>query len=127
MNDKRKNPRVKVHVLASYECYNDDGEIFDQGLAVILDASIGGLLIETDDFIEANYIKIAFVNHENRLISIVGSVVHSRKNENVKAKSGLCFHGTKSENIKLVSNLIRTHHYGKEASPQARCNTETIQ
>jgi hypothetical protein len=119
MNNKRKYPRVNVYVLASYDCYNDDGEIFDQKLGVILDVSVGGLLIETDDIIEANYVKIVFVNHENKVLSIVGSVVHSRKNADGKAKTGLCFHGTDAENIKLVTNLIRTYHYGNKVSHQA--------
>ena len=113
MNDKRKYPRVKTHVLAYYDCYNDDGELFDQRLGIILDVSIGGMLIETDDIIEANYVKIVFVNHENKILCIVGSVAHSRRTENGKAKTGLCFHGTEGENTKIVTNLIRTHHYGK--------------
>ena len=104
--------------LASYDCYNDDGELFEQRLGAILDVSIGGMLIETDDIVAANYVKIVFVNHENKLLSIVGSVVHSRKTESGKAKTGLCFHGTNAENIKLVTNLIRTYHYRKRFSLQ---------
>ena len=118
MNNKRKYPRVNIHVLTSYDCYNDDGELFKQGLGAILDISIGGMLIETDDIVAANYVKIVFVNHENKLLSIVGSVVHSRKTESGKAKTGLCFHGTNAENIKLVTNLIRTYHYRKKFSLQ---------
>ena len=44
------------------------------------------MLIETDDVIEANYVEIVFVNHEHELMSIVGSIVHSKKFENGKAK-----------------------------------------
>jgi c-di-GMP-binding flagellar brake protein YcgR len=113
MNNRRKYPRVNVYVLVSYDCYNDEEELFDQKLGVILDVSLGGMLIETDDIIEANYVKIVFVNHENKILSIVGSVVHSRKAENGKVKTGLCFHGSDTENIKIVTNLIRTHHYGR--------------
>lgn len=112
MIDKRKHPRVNVYVLASYDCFNDDGERFDQKLGVILDVSIGGMLVESDDIVEANYVEIVFVNHENKMLSIVGSVVHSRKNDNGKVRTGLCFHGTESENVKIVTNLIRTHNYG---------------
>ena len=114
MHDKRKYPRVDIRVLASFDCYNEDGELFYQNLGVILDVSLGGMLIETDDIITANYVEIVFVNYEHRLMSIVGSIVHSRKSENGKAKTGLCFHGADSENVKIATNLIRTYHYGKE-------------
>jgi len=116
MNDKRKYPRVDIRVLASFDCYNEDGELFYQKLGVILDVSIGGMLIETDDIIEANYVEIVFVNYKNKLMSIVGSIVHSRISENGKAKTGICFHGADSENIKIATNLIRTYHYGKRDS-----------
>ena len=122
MNDKRKHPRVNIRVLASCDCYNEDGEIFDQNIGVILDISVGGMLIETDDIIKANYVEVVFVNHENKLMSIVGSIVHSRKSENGKAKTGLCFHGAESENIKIATNLIRTHFHGEKNSRHSNLN-----
>jgi len=116
MNNKRKYPRVDIRVLASFDCYNEDGELFYQKLGVILDISLGGMLIETDDTIEANYVEIVFVNYENKLMSIVGSIVHSRKSENGRAKTGICFHGGDNENVKIATNLIRTNYYGKKNS-----------
>jgi hypothetical protein len=126
MNDKRKHPRVNIRVLASFDCYNEDGELFYQKLGVILDVSLGGILIETDDTIEANYVEIVFVNYKNKLMSIVGSIVNSRKSENGKAKTGLCFHGADSENVKIATNLIRTHYYGKKNSSSQQPKTTDI-
>jgi len=116
MNDKRKYPRVNIRVLGSFDCYNEDGELSYQMLGVILDVSLGGMLIETDEIIKANYVEIIFVNYENKLMSVVGSIVHSRKSENGKARTGLCFHGADSENVKITTNLIRTHYYSKKNS-----------
>ena len=116
MTNQRKHPRVNVRVLASFDCYNEDGEIFNQQIGLILDISLGGMLIETDDTIEANYVEIVFVNHEHELMSIVGSIVHSRKSEDGKAKTGICFHGADSENVKIATNLIRAHYFGNKDS-----------
>jgi c-di-GMP-binding flagellar brake protein YcgR len=124
--NKRKYPRVSIYVLASFDCYDEDGEIFDQKLGVILDISLGGMLIETDDIVKANYVEIVFVNYEHKLMSIVGSIVHSRKSENGKAKTGICFHGGDSENVKIATNLIRTHHYGKKKSSPRQSKTIDI-
>jgi hypothetical protein len=114
--NKRKYPRVNIRILASLDCYNEDGELFYQNLGVILDVSLGGILIETDDTLAANYVEIIFINYEHKLMSIVGSIVHSRRSENGKAKTGICFHGADSENVKIATNLIRTHYYGKKNS-----------
>ena len=124
--NKRKYPRVNIYILASFDCYDEDGEIFDQKLGVILDISLGGMLIETDDIVKANYVEIVFVNYEQKIMSIVGSIVHSRKTENGKAKTGICFHGADSENIKIATNLIRTHYYGKKRSSSQQSKTIDI-
>ena len=122
MNEKRLHPRFSIQVLASYDCYGQDGELIDQNLGVILDISIGGMLIETDDIIKANYVKVVFVNHEQKLMSIVGSIVHSMKSENGRVKTGLCFHGAEGENFKVATNLIRTHYYGKKIHRNSNIN-----
>ena len=124
--NKRKYPRVNIYILASFDCYDEDGELFDQKLGVILDISLGGMLIETDDIVKANYVEIVFVNYEHKLMSIVGSIVHSKKSENGKAKTGICFHGADSENIKIATNLIRTHYYGKKRSSSQQSKTIDI-
>jgi c-di-GMP-binding flagellar brake protein YcgR len=126
MIDKRKYPRINIWVLASFECYNEDGELFDRKLGAILDISLGGMLIETDDIIKANYVEIVFVNDKNKLMSIVGSIVHSRKSENGKAKTGLCFHGAESENIKIATDLIHTNYHGKNNPSSQQSKTKDV-
>lgn len=116
MKDKRKYPRVKIIVPISFDCFDEDGQIVAQRMGVVLDVSQGGLLIESDQIIDANYVKIVFVNYDNKVLSIVGSVVHSRKIDKGKARTGVCFHGRNSERIKFVTDLIRSYHHGKKTS-----------
>ena len=116
MEEKRKYPRIKVNVPVSYDCFDDDEELFEQKLGTILDVSEGGLLIESDSLIDANYVKIVVVGFDNKIYSIVASTVHSRKLEQGIVRTGFCFHGDSSESIKFVSMVIRTHHYSRKAS-----------
>ena len=116
MIDKRKYPRINVSVLVSYDCYNDDGEVFEHGVGVVLDISQGGLLIETNHIIDANFVKVVFVNYDKKTMNTVGSVVHSRKCENGKTRTGICFHDSDNDNIRFVTNLIRTYHYSKKVA-----------
>ena len=101
MNDKRKCPRINIWVPASLECYDDNGELFNRKLGVILDISLGGMLIETDDIIKANYVEVVFVNFKHKLMSIVASIVHSRKSKSGKQKQGFAFMEQKVKTSKL--------------------------
>lgn len=112
MQEKRKFKRVEVNVVSSYESYGDDEEEVEQGIGIIKDISLGGLLIESDIIIDANYIKVRFVNFDNTEKCIVASIVHSRKTEDGKVKTGVCFHSSIDKNKKFVADLIRTHYYG---------------
>lgn len=112
MQERRKYKRVEVSVLFSYESYGDDEEVVEQGIGIIKDISLGGLLIESDTIIDANYIKVRFVNFDNTEKCIVASIVHSKKTEDGKVKTGVCFHSSIDKNTKFVADLIRTHYYG---------------
>ena len=118
MQNQRKYPRINVYVPVSYDCYDDEGEIFERKIGVALDVSLGGILIESYDIVDANYVKVVFVNNDNKLLSIVGSVVHSTKIEKGKARTGFCFHGKDSESIEFITNLIRTYHQDKKFEPK---------
>ena len=119
MKEKRKHPRVKAVVPISYECYDDDGEIVENRMGMVLDVSLGGILMESDAIIDANHVKIVFVNYNNKECSIIGSVVHSRGSKSGKTYTGICFHGGENESNSFVANLIRTYHYRKSRSSQS--------
>ena len=116
IKEKRKYPRISVSVLASYDCYGDDNKIFEQNVGTILDISEGGLLLETDSIIDANYVKLVIVGFDNTLYSIIGSVVHSRKIDRGKARAGICFHGSTKSNKFFLTAVIRANFYSKTAS-----------
>ena len=116
--DQRKYPRVCVSVPIFYECYDEECEIFEQKTGTALDISQGGMLIESDRLMDANYIKIGFVNYQNELIEITASIIWSRQKQDRKVHTGVCFHGSQNESIKFASHLIRTYHYCKQMSAQ---------
>lgn len=111
MKEKREHPRISIRVPVNYECYDDDGELVEQKMGTALNVSQGGILIESETIIDANFVKVVFINCENKDTSIIGSVVHSRKTKTNRGKTGLCFHGGTKESLSFVNNLIRTYHY----------------
>ena len=115
-HERRKHPRIKVKIPISYDCYDEDGEIIEQRMGVALDVSVGGILIETHDIIVANYVKVIFVNRDNKRLSIIGSVVHSKQLKNGKFNTGICFHGNDKENIRFATNIIRAYYHRRNLS-----------
>jgi len=113
MHERRKYKRVQVSVVSSYECYDDDYQMVEQGIGFIQDISLGGLLIESDIILDANFIKVRYVNYDNTEKCIVASIVHSKKFKNGKVRTGVCFHSSIEKNTKFVADMIRTHNYGK--------------
>ena len=116
IEEKRKYPRISVFVSVSYDCYDDDNEIIEQTIGTILDISEGGLLLESDTIVDANYVKLVIVGFDGNMYSIVGSAVHSRKLDSGKARTGICFHGSSKSNLKFLAAVIRTYFYSRKAS-----------
>lgn len=116
LRESRKYPRISVDVSVSYDCYDDNDEIIEQNIGTILDVSEGGVLIETDAIIDANYIRLVIARFDNQLQSITGSAVNSKRLDNGKARTGICFHGSRQSNSSFVTAVIRTFFYNKKAS-----------
>ena len=100
----------------SFDCYSDDDEIIDSYIGTILDVSEGGLLIESDTIIDANYLKLVIVGFDNQLHSIIGSAVNSKRLDSGKARTGICFHGSSQSNTSFIIAVIRTYFYNRKAS-----------
>ena len=72
--------------------------------------------MESDSIIDANYVKLVIAGFDNTLCSIVGSVVHSRKLDSGKVRTGICFHGSSKTNLSFASAVILTHFNTRKAS-----------
>ena len=88
----------------------------EQKIGTILDVSEGGVLLESDAIIDSNYVKLVIVGFDNQLHSIIGSAVNSKRLDNGKAITGICFHGSTQSNTSFVTAVIRTYFYNKKAS-----------
>jgi c-di-GMP-binding flagellar brake protein YcgR len=111
--NRRKYPRVKICNPISYDCVDQDGNLIDQNMAVALDVSQNGILLETPQKIESKTISLLFVDLENELVEILGAVVFSIKKKDMKFKSGINFQGTHDENIHFAKKVIQAYHSQK--------------
>ena len=109
--NRRKYPRLKICNPISYDSVDKEGNLLDQNMAIALDVSQNGILLETHKKIEVKTILLLFVDLENELIEIPGTVVFSIKKKDMKFKSGINFQGTREQNVLFAKKVIQAYHY----------------
>ena len=111
--NRRKYPRIKICNPISYDCVDPEGNLLDQNMAIALDISQNGILLETPQKIESKTISLLFVDLENELIEIPATVVFSIKKKDMKFKSGINFQASREENILFAKKIIQAYHKQK--------------
>jgi hypothetical protein len=111
--NRRKYPRLKICNPISYDCVDPQGNLIDQNMAIALDVSQNGILLETPRKIESKTISLLFVDLENELVEILGAVIFSIRKKDMKFKSGINFQGTPDENIRFAKKVIQAYHSQK--------------
>ena len=82
-------------------------------MGVALDVSQSGILIESFQKVESEYLSIMATNKSNSILEIKGKVAYCRKTQSGKFKTGVMLQGSHDDNIRFVKELIRAYHVGK--------------
>jgi len=109
--NRRKYRRLKIHVPVNYALLDGKGKIESELIGVALDVSLGGLLLESIDFVGNEYIGIGFVYIDKMVIKITCKMAFSRKTDTGLVHTGLSFQGTEAEKLDFVTKIIRTYFY----------------
>jgi len=76
--DRRRCKRVGISSLISYVYMDEEGNEIAGGIAISLNLSLEGLLLEAYLPVESPFILIIFIGLEGQLVEIKGEIVHSR-------------------------------------------------
>ena len=112
--ERRKHPRVKIFNPISYIGYDADKQILEQNLGIAIDISQTGLLIESTQKVESEYLSLVASNQNNELIEVEARVAYCRKMDSGKYHMGMVLQGNYDDNIQFVKELIRAFHYRKK-------------
>ena len=113
--ENRRYPRVKTRNFVSFIEIDKDGQLMSHRTGTAMDTSQGGILLETHDKIESEYINLIATTLNNTLIEIKGKVVYSKEAANGIFKNGISLQGKPDENVEFVSSLIRVYNYRKKS------------
>lgn len=116
--NRRRYPRVRIHVPVTYALLEDPAKTGPEAIGIALDVSLGGLLLESFDFVGTEYVGISFIDVENRVVQIGCKMVYSRKtdlgSDQGLVHTGLSFQGTEPERADFAAKIIRAYFYRRK-------------
>jgi hypothetical protein len=112
--NRRRFARVGVHVPVHYALLGSRGKIESEFIGVALDVSLGGILLESFDFVATEYVGISFIDVDNRLAHIDCKMAYSRKTDSGLVHTGLSFQGSDKEKSDFAAKMIRAYFYRRK-------------
>ena len=113
--ERRKYPRVDTSNLIAYCCLGENDNVLDHCLGRMIDVSPSGVKIETFQEIDSERISLIAVGPDGTEIDIKCRIVHSRKTEEGRYVTGICFAGTELENTRFTLKLISACNHAEPA------------
>lgn len=112
--NRRKYPRVSIHVPVNYALLDEKGKIVSEPIGVALDVSLGGILLESIDFVATEFVAISFIDMENQVAQMKCKMAFSRKTDLGLVRTGLSFEGSEAEKSDFAAKMIRAYFYRRK-------------
>lgn len=112
--NRRKHPRVSIHIPVNYALLDEKGNSVSEPIGVALDVSLGGILLESIDFVATEYVAISFIDMENQVAQMKCKMAFSRKTDLGLVRTGLSFEGSESEKSDFAAKMIRAYFYRRK-------------
>lgn len=112
--NRRKYPRVSVHVPVHYALLGSQGAIESESIGVALDVSLGGILLESFDFVANEYVRISFIDMQNQVAQMKCKMAYSRRTDIGLIHTGLSFQAADSEKSEFAAKMIRAYFYRRK-------------
>ena len=113
-SERREFPRIPIRVAVHYTQLDESGGIESELMGLALDVSLGGLLLESKDFISAENVSVHFVDIENTVRTIGCRMIYSRRVRDGGVHTGLRFQGSNEAKVDFVSHIIRAYFYRRK-------------
>jgi len=105
MIERRKHPRINIHCRVFFECSDAYGQNVSQDMAMALDISEKGMLLETSAPIHASTIKVMVPVKEEDAVEVMGNIIYSIPMPDNRYRTGIIFHESENDMAKLVAAL----------------------
>ena len=105
MIERRKYPRTNIHCRVFFECSDTRDQKVSQDMAMALDISEKGMLLETSAPIHASTIKVMVPVKEKDAVEVMGNIIYSIPMPDNRYRTGIIFHEPGDDVSRLVATL----------------------
>ena len=112
--ERRKYPRVNIYYPISYACLDKNHDVLEQNMAVALNISQNGILIETSNIVLSKWMELISVDFNENIIELKGKIAFCKKVQSGKYRTGISFQGSHEQNVAFAKQLIKAYHYCKK-------------
>ena len=103
--EHRKSKRVEAKHFISYDLLNSKGEIVDRGMALSLDLSREGVLIENRSDFSKDEMVVIHIAVGNDVVHLKGQVRHSEKTDGNGFQIGIHFEDMTDEKADKIASF----------------------
>ena len=103
--DNRKSKRIEAKHFISYDLLNQKGEIVESGMALSLDLSREGVLLENRTGFSENETVIIHIAVGEDVVNLTGQVRHTEQAEESKFQIGIHFKDMTDEKAQKVASF----------------------
>ena len=91
-----------------------------------LNVSHSGILLETENPIEEEYVLLMVVDLDNNLTELEARLIYCRKTQSGMYQAGINFIGTDDEKTMFAVNLIKLYHHSNPKQTTVKEATKRI-
>jgi len=111
--ENRKHKRVATSNPVSYTCLDADDSPIAEGMAVTVNVSQGGALLESSREIQGEYLLLITIDINGNVLQTKAKVVRCEAVGPSKFLTGIQFIGPAEEITRMIKNLILDFHRRK--------------
>ena len=106
MNEQRDHKRTQISHPLVYTAIDGDGNISSQGMALAVDISPNGMMLETREPIHAKAVKIRTTTSQAAIVETTGEIIYSLPHAPKKYRTGLKFNGSGGQRSQFANTLL---------------------
>ena len=106
MNEQRDHKRTQISHPLVYTAIDEDGNISSQGMAIAVDISPNGMMIETTEPIHAKAVKIRTATSQTANVETTGEIIYSLPHAPKKYRTGLRFNRATGQRSQFANQLL---------------------
>ncbi|MBN2382868.1 PilZ domain-containing protein [bacterium] len=106
-HEKRKFPRLDAKYLVSYEYFDDEFTEDVEGMGLIQNLSLGGILVEIDKRVRLGAILFLEIALRDNVIKAAGKIVHIKQLSGDKSEVGVSFTDIEPFALEVLTGFFR--------------------